>query len=104
VPTMRLTKASPAEAINPKESMGRKAHGRGFQSSSKKPPRAHDAGLITADRRGGGFCINCPKTSPNAIGALREETVPHHAFAKSSIRRVEIAIAGPAKPVARIPQ
>jgi len=35
----------------------------------EKPSQAHDAGLVTADRPDGGFCVNRPQTSPVGVGA-----------------------------------
>jgi hypothetical protein len=64
VPTLRVPEVLPVGAINPKKSMARKAQGQCLSRLFEKPPRAHDAGLITPDRPGGGFCINCPKTNP----------------------------------------
>jgi hypothetical protein len=34
----------------------------------EKPPRADDAGLVTADRFDDGFFVNRPQTTPMAIG------------------------------------
>jgi hypothetical protein len=41
----------------------------------EKPSHAHDAGLVTADRPDGGFCVNRPQTSPIGVGAPRDEPI-----------------------------
>ena len=64
MPTVRRPEVPPPGTINLKESMTRKAQGRWLSLLTEKPPPAYDAGLITADRPGGGFCINCPETNP----------------------------------------
>jgi hypothetical protein len=71
--------APPADAITPKESMVKEALRDDFPILIERPPRVHDAGLVTADRPGGGFCANCPETKLRR----REKTVPAYLFGKS---------------------
>ena len=81
MPTVRVSEVRPPGTINPKESMTRKAQGRWLCLLTEKPPPAYDAGLINADRPGGGFCINCQETNPIRDRAAPGTGDPAHVFA-----------------------
>jgi hypothetical protein len=76
--------------------MVRKVAGRSLPSIVEEPPRAHDAGLVTAGGPDGGFCVNRPRTNP--IASRCPFPSPVFAKARSGRRRIQIRAAkgGPA--------
>lgn len=71
MPTARRASRRPAGAVNPGKSMARTARRATLSIVNRGLPRVHDARLITADRRDGGFCVNWPKTNPRDAGTFR---------------------------------